>query len=126
MEDALAGVQSASMELAKTPPDNQAAVGNIEGAVGDLQAVIDDGLLDPEQGTLLMDQLSGITRQLALIAINQAMDQEGDPDKIAEAQQSLANGDSLRVSAAFEDCDCYKDTVNEYKNALSTAEGLLD
>jgi len=126
VEDALAGVQSASMELAKTPPDNQAAVGNIEGAVGDLQAVIDAGLLDPEQGTLLMDQLSGITRQLALIAINQAIGQAGDPDKIAEFEQALAKGDSLRMSAAFEDCGCYKDTVNEYKDALATAESLLD
>ena len=126
VEDALAGVQSASMELAKTPPDNQAAVGNIEGAVGDLQAVIDAGLLDPELGTLLMDQLSGITRQLALIAINQAIGQAGDPDKIAEFEQALAKGDSLRMSAAFEDCGCYKDTVNEYKDALATAESLLD
>ena len=49
--NAAASLQTAAEELDKTPPDGQAAVGNIEGAVGDVQAAVDDGLLDATQGS---------------------------------------------------------------------------
>ena len=38
VEDALQAVETALAELAGTPPDKQAAVGNLEGAAGDLEA----------------------------------------------------------------------------------------
>jgi len=69
VEDALAKAQTALDELTKAPPDNQAAVGNIEGAVGDLEAAVSDGLLDPMQGTQLMDEFTRIARQLAVNAL---------------------------------------------------------
>ena len=103
-------------ELAKTPPDNQAAVGNIEGAVGDLEAVVDDGLLDAVTGTQLMDELAGIARLLAVSALEEATAQGGDPGVLNDAQQALDEGDALRASEAF------KDAVNKYKDALAKAE----
>jgi len=70
LEDALAKTLSALAELEKTPPDEQAALSKIEGAVGDLEAAKNDGLLDT---TALMDELAGIARQLATTAIDDAL-----------------------------------------------------
>ena len=60
IEDVVAKVQTALDELNKIPPDIPAALGNIEGALGDLDAAKE---IDPAQGptlTDLMDQLSGV------------------------------------------------------------------
>ena len=84
-DDAIAKLDTAKDELAKDPPDNQAAVGNIEGAIGEIEAAISDGL-DPEveaELTELMDTLAGIARQLAVDAIDDAAG--GDEDKISES-----------------------------------------
>lgn len=81
VDDAAAKTQTALDELAKTPPDNQAAVGNIDGAVGELEAAVEDGLLDTEQGKQLMDDLAVIAKHLAVDAINKAIDADGDPDR---------------------------------------------
>lgn len=51
-------------ELSKSPPDIQAARENIAGAKGDLQAMIDDGLIDPEDGLALMNQLINLSSQI--------------------------------------------------------------
>ena len=51
-------------ELSKSPPDIPAAQGNIKGAQGDLQAMIDAGLIDPEKGLALMNLLSALSSQL--------------------------------------------------------------
>lgn len=64
VEDAAAKANTALGELEKTPRDNQAAAGNIEGAIGDLEAAVADGLLDPGNGNRLIDQLASIIRQL--------------------------------------------------------------
>lgn len=119
VEDALAKAETALDELTKTPPDNQAAVGNIEGAVGDLEAAVSDGLLDPVQGTQLMDEFAAIARQLAVDALDQAIASGGDPGPINEAQQALAEGDVLRSLGAF------KNAVNKYKDALAKAESAI-
>lgn len=119
MEDAAAKTQTALDEAYKTPPDNQAAVGNIEGAVGELEAAINDELLDIELGTQLQDHLTSIARQMAMDAISQAIALNGDTGKIHEAMESLTEGDDLRNSEVF------KDAVNKYKDALSKAEGAL-
>ena len=118
-EDALDKALTTLDELAKTPPDYQAAVGNIEGAVGDLEAAVNDELLDAEQGTELMNLLTCTAWQLAAGAIFQAIDCEADADKIAEAEQALAEGDQLWVAGA------YKDAVAMYKDALAKAEGEI-
>lgn len=120
LEDANAKVETAIVELNKTPPDNQAALGNIEGAVGDIQAAVDAGLLDDLTGNVLMDQLVGIARQLAVDAIDTAIATPGsDPVEIADAQQFLADGDALRAA------DQFKDAVAKYKDALAKAESAL-
>ena len=106
-------------ELNKDPSDNQAAAGNIEGAIGDLEAAINEGL-DPVVGAEIMDALAGITRQLAENAIDTANDTPGsDSGEISDAEQSLADGDALRTSGD------YKDAANKYKDALSKAESAL-
>ena len=116
-EDALAKVLTAIEELEKTPPDNQAAVGNIEGAVGDLEAAVKDGLLDSATGNDLMDRLVGAARNLATNAIAEAMARPGDPTQIADALQALDDGNALHADEEF------KDAVNKYKDALAKAEG---
>lgn len=47
------------------------------------EAAVNDGLLDPDQGTQLMDQLAGIARQIAVDALDQAIAQGGNPAVIA-------------------------------------------
>ncbi len=116
--DAIAKLQTALDGLNKTPPDNQAALGNIEGAVGDLEAAsgLDSAQDDPTL-TDCMDQLAGIAQQLAADAIEQAIARGGDSIIVAEAQQFLFDGDDLRASGAL------KDAVARYKDALAAAEG---
>jgi len=114
-DDAIAKLETAKDELNKTPPDNQAAAGNIEGAIGDIQAAVDSGVLAAGTGDDLMDSLAGVAKQIAQDAIDDAVG--GDSDKIEEAEASLAEGDALRAS------DAYKDAANKYKDALAKAEG---
>jgi tetratricopeptide (TPR) repeat protein len=119
MEDTQDKLNKAVEELEKSPPDNQAALGNMEGAVGDIQAAVDDGLLDPGEGNSLMDRLAAVARQMAVEAIEEAIEQDGDPDEIAEAQQLLTEADVLRDSGQ------YKDAIAKYKDALAKAEGAV-
>ena len=122
--DALASVETAWEELNKEPPDNQAAVGNVEGVAGSLcDAVTDEGL-DPDEGNDLMDTLAGAARQLADTAIEEAIDAGGNAIEIAFAEGFLAEGDDLR-DQGFDDCVKFKDAINKYKDALVTAEGAL-
>ena len=115
VEDANAKVENAIIELEKTPPDNQAAAGNIVDAIGDIEASI--GLVPGENAALIdiMDDLAGIARQIASDTIVAATG--GDPDKISEAQQLLSEGDALRASGD------YKDAASKYKDAIAKAEG---
>ena len=115
IEDAINKLDDAISELEKMPPDLQAAIGSIEGAVDELDAAVQAGLLNSLQGAALMDDLAAVARLIATDAIGDA--QGGDPDKIAEAEQSLSDGDVFRTSSA------YKDAVAKYKDALAIAEG---
>jgi hypothetical protein len=121
IEDALGYMATACDALTQAPPDNQSAIGAIEGAVGDLQAAVDAGLLGAVQGRDLMDRLAGAARLLAADALAQAqaIALPDDATVIAEAEQALADGDALRDSGAF------KDAVNEYKDTLAKAESIL-
>ncbi len=53
----------------------------------------------------------------SLRGVNAAIVGGGEPSKIADADQSLIDGDALRESGN------YKDAVNKYKDALANAEG---
>ena len=117
IEDVISKLDDAVAEFNKTPPDNQGVVGNIEGVVGELQAAVDDGLLDETQGEQYMDQLAAIAKQLAVNTIDDAIFRGGDPTKIITAEQAVEDGDDKRDSEDF------KDAVNKYKDALTNAEG---
>lgn len=116
LEDVAAKVKTADTELAKTPPDNQAALGAMEGAVGDLEAAVKDGVLDLATGTELMGSLTTAARELAGRAIEQAVARNGKASDIADARTALAEAEGLRASAKF------KDAVAKYRAALAKAE----
>jgi Tol biopolymer transport system component len=116
IDDALDAVDTASDELAKQPPDRQAALGALEGAAGDIEAAVKDGLLDAGQATPILEQLAAAARLLAVTAIAEANAAGGDPATIAQAEQALAAGDGQRSAGAF------KDAINRYKDALAKAE----
>ncbi len=63
-EDVRNKLYSALSELSKATPDTAAARGNIEGAQADLQAMINDGLIDSATGTSLINRLQTISSQL--------------------------------------------------------------
>ncbi len=114
LEDANAKVETALVELGKTPPDNQAAVGNIEGAIGDLQASVDAGNLDAATGAQLMDDLVVIARELADDAINDAISRGAD---VTVANGKYSEGETARAAGEF------KTAAAKYKDALTAAEG---
>jgi subtilisin family serine protease len=117
LEDVRAKLQTALAELRKSPPSAQAALGAIEGAVGELEAAVASGYLDGEQGTSFLERVTGAGRQLAMQAIDAATARGGDAGKIDEAGRILADGDALRAGGS------YKEAVNKYKDALAKAEG---
>lgn len=63
-EDVSSKLWTAINELSKTTPDTTAAISNIEGARANLQAMINDGLIDPVTGTNLLNQLQTISSQI--------------------------------------------------------------
>ena len=119
VEDALAKTRKAASELDKTTPDQEAAIGALEGAVGDLEAVVKDGLLDATAGARHIGQLVVAGRQLATQTLDQAIARGRHADKIREAQKSVAEGDGLRSSGRA------KDALGKYKDALSKARSAL-
>ncbi|MFX1456844.1 MAG: ABC transporter substrate-binding protein [Promethearchaeota archaeon] len=119
LEDVLEKTEIAYEELIKDPPDYLAFVGDLEKAIADLEELVMDGLLDPNEGEILMDLSLAIARNLAMIVINEAMAHNGDQDKIEEALEYIDEGDILR------ELDMFKDSVDKYKDALAKAESLL-
>lgn len=118
VEDARAKTDAAAHELCvKSPADHQAGAGNIEGAIGDLQAAVTDGLLDASTGKHLMDRSARVSRQLASIAIEEAIARGAGASELNDAKTYVSEGDSFRSSNDF------KNAAAKYKAALSTAEG---
>ena len=115
-EDARARMLVALEELEKTPPDRQAALGILEGVIGDLEAAAAEDP-DPARIVDLMDAVAGIARVAAQAAIVDAIGRGGEASKIDEAQRALADGDEHRERQEF------KDAVARYKDALAIAEG---
>ena len=119
VEKALEKVEQALEEFNKTPPDNQEAVNHLKTAVSKLETAVEKGLLSEPEGTSLMDPLAGSARVVATEAIAVAIAQNGKAQKIAKAQQALADGDTHRAAGEF------KKAVREYKRAVTKAEGAL-
>lgn len=116
LNDALAKLDDAMVELAKTPPDRVAALGKVEGALGELEDAVKDSGLNNAEGTRWMDQLAGSARQLAGDALNRAIAQCPNDSETIQAQQALAQGDALRSTGKF------KEAVDRYRQSLSKAE----
>ncbi len=116
IEDSLASVATALAELEKMPPDGQAAMGAIEGAVGDREAALGLDLALDAEIEMLRDRLVEAARGLAQAAVNLAIEESGDPEVIEEAEAFLDQGDILRDAGAA------KDAVSKYKDALAKAE----
>ena len=98
--------------------------GDFEGAAGDLQAAVEDGVMDQATGISLislMDSLAGISNQIAGDAIANA--QGGDPDKIATAIAYLAEGDALWASGKSGNLGDFKDAISKFKSAVAEGEG---
>ena len=116
LQDAKDKLIVALEELDKVPPDVQAALGNVEGSVGDIQAAVDDGLITAAKGNLLMDDLAEAAMVLADDAIDDAIARDGDEFVIDDAQALRNEGNGLRASGQF------KDAVAKYKDAVAKAE----
>jgi hypothetical protein len=67
----------------------------------------------------MMSRLTCAAWQLAVGAICQAINCEADADKIADAEQALAEGEQLWLDGA------YKDAVAKFKDALAKAQGAI-
>jgi PKD repeat protein len=116
LEDALAKTQEAQAAIAAQNMQRATGLGAIEGAVGDIQAAVNDGLLDTATGNSLMQQLSGIARQLALDEIEEAQARGGNATVIQDAQSYFNQAEQLRSTGT------YKDSVGKYKDAIAKAE----
>jgi serine protease AprX len=117
LEDIRAKLETAVAELRKSPPARQAALGAIEGAVGEIDSAVSSGDLTASQGASLNERVTGAARQLAVEAIDDAVERGGNAGKVTEARRALAEGDALRASGAN------KAAVNKYKDAAGKAEG---
>lgn len=116
LEDVVEKLNTACEELEKIPADVEATAGALEGAVGDLEAAIDDDLFaNSTDGVDIVESMVDVARQLAVETI--AANQSGDPDKIGDAEEYLAEGDDLRDEGK------YKDAAAAYKSAVSSARG---
>jgi len=113
LEDANAKVDTALVELAKSPPDEIAALGEIEGAIGDIQAAVASGVLDPSTGNDLLDNLEGIAKQFADDAIEDAIARGAD---VTTATQKLSEGVTARAAGDF------KTAVAKYKDTITAAQ----
>ena len=95
------------------------ALSKIEGAIKMLVDAVDMGL-DPVLAEAIMDRLTGIAREMTVQAIDAAIAAAGDPDDIAAALDSLAEGDQARATGEYEDA------VRAYQAAVVAAENALN
>ena len=124
-EDARDKIDDAAEKLAKDPPDRQATAGGIEGAIGDLAAAVGDGCFEPEHGAGIMDDLLGVSRELAIEALDFADRDRGKRDEIREAEELLAKGNSARRHGRRGSLAAFKDAAKWYKDALAKAESAM-
>lgn len=125
-EDAVGKLEAAGHELDERPADEQAAAGNLEGAIGDLEAAVKDTCFDAPTGIALMDELAAISRRLATRNLQQALRYGGKRDEVRAARQSLARGDTLRAAGRRGRLTAFKQAAAEYRAALSKAESAID
>jgi hypothetical protein len=114
VEDALSGMETVLEELLKSPPDNEAALGNLEGAVGDLEAAHDDGYCrNPGELSSLLEDITRGARMFTVQLIEEVAASGRRRGDVRDARKSLAEGDKMRAEGK------YKDAVAKYKDAVS-------
>jgi len=79
----------------------------------------------------IIDEAVRADRVLVAVAIDDAIVAVADPEKIAEAQEILENGDALVKEAAAEqgldeNISLLKDAINQYRNAWGIAVNLIE
>jgi hypothetical protein len=118
LEDVRQEVEEAYYErCVKSPPDREAAAGNLEGAVDDMLDAIEDGLIGTSQGVGFLDRLLRVSRTMAIEAIEAAEARGGRQGDIERAKELVAEGDALHAAGEFEDA------AETYTDAVSEAEG---
>ncbi len=74
----------------------------------------------------IIEILLTVSRDLATTAIDEAIAESGDPDKIAEAEAALASGDALRPFAdPFSENSQFKEVATLYELATVNADGAI-
>lgn len=84
-------------------------------AIVDLELSVNAGL-PPELAIPLMEVLCEASKMMALDRITDAIDQNGDPQKIAQAQRFVTQGDDKRAGGK------YLQAAHKYKDAISHAD----
>jgi hypothetical protein len=115
-EDALAKVQAAISKLNRSRPERVGALGELEGAAGDLEAAVKSRLFTIAQLRPIFDLITGAAWVEALAARDRAIARGGRPSKIAEANTSINLGNQRWAQGRF------KDAVARYKDAVAKAE----
>lgn len=103
--------------LRQDDPGRQLAAAQLAAAVGDLDAALAQGLIDATRATTLRNQLAGVVRELAKVAIEEAVARRGDPADIAAARAARDSGDARRAAGDF------SGAVQFYRQAIELAEG---
>jgi len=117
LEDAIDQAERALNELAETPPDNRRALSRLEDAAQALESAIQNGYIDTNVGVAFAEVIVQAARDMAVAAIDDAKARGGRANRIADAEELLADGDAERVVGD------YNEAVAKYKDALVKAEG---
>jgi CSLREA domain-containing protein len=114
-EDALAKVQSAIGKFNRN--NRQGALGDLEGAAGDLQAGVNNRSLTAAQVRPIQELITAAAWVTALDARQRAIARGGNANKIAQATTAINTGVARWAAGK------YKDAIASFKDAVAKAEG---
>jgi hypothetical protein len=118
IEDVREEVEEAYYErCVKNPPDRKAAAKNIKDAVDDMLDIRKDGLIGASQAEDFLDRLLGVSRTMAIEAIEEAEARGGRWSHILRAYGYVSEGDRHWSLGSF------KKAASSYESAISRAEG---
>jgi hypothetical protein len=115
VEDALFALEDGFAALAESPPAREPALGHFEGAAGDFEAAINEGMLSRTYGNGLLNRVAGVSRFQATQAAAVNACSPRDRNKLTAAAQALSLGDSRRSAGR------YKDAVAAYRDSTTLA-----